>query len=57
MFKAVSMYNINDAVTFQRFQHTCNMLRDLLMSPDDKVTVAFIPSGVMSMLLKKINRL
>lgn len=33
------------------------MLRDLLMSPDDKVTMAFIPSGVMSRLQKRINRL
>lgn len=29
---------------------TCRMLRDLRMSPDDKVTSAFIPSGVTSML-------
>lgn len=32
------------------FSCTCRMLSDLLMSPDDKVTMAFIPSGVMSML-------
>lgn len=32
---------------------TCRTLRDLLMSPDANVTMAFIPSGVTSMLSRK----
>lgn len=35
------------------FGRTCSMLSDLLISPDDKVTMAFIPSGVMSMLAQR----
>lgn len=33
--------------------HTCKMFNDLLMSPVERVTMAFMPSGVMSMLSVK----
>lgn len=37
--------------------HTCKMFSDRLMSPVERVTMAFMPSGVMSMLSVKQNRL
>lgn len=53
----IEKHNTKSQRDHEVFGCTCSMLSDRLISPDDRVTMAFIPSGVMSILAQKKDAL